>query len=71
MSDQEYLTPHDQLREELTDERLLSNHLILMLAKLSPQGCRQVFEAAPHISELCRREALEYLDDLIYEGKCR
>ncbi len=37
MSDQEYLTPHDQLREELTDERLLSNHLILMPAKLSPR----------------------------------
>lgn len=67
---QEYLTPEDMLREELTEERLLSNHLILALARLSVDGCRRVIESAPHISESCCKEALRYLDDIVREGKC-
>ena len=68
---QEYLNPEDMLREQLTEERLLSNHLILALAKLSVDGCKRVIESTPHISTQSRREALEYVDDLVHEGKCR
>ncbi|WP_426115939.1 hypothetical protein [Pseudomonas sp. DSP3-2-2] len=68
--EQEYLTPMDMLREELTEERLLSNHLILALAVQSIEGCRRVIEQAPCISERCRKEALAYLEDLVYAGEC-
>jgi hypothetical protein len=68
--EQEYLTAEDMLREQLAEERLLRNHLILALAKLSVDGCRQVIKRAPHISMQSRREALEYVDDLVHDGKC-
>ena len=68
--EQEHLTPMDMLREELTEERLLSNHLICTLAAQSVDGCRQAIEQAPYISDRCRKEALDYLEDLVYTGKC-
>lgn len=68
--EQEYLTPMDMLREELTEERLLSNHLIRALAVQSIEGCRRVIEQAPYISERCRKEALAYLEDLVCAGEC-
>lgn len=67
---QDYLSPEDMLREQLTEERLLSNHLILALAKLSVDGCRRAIESAPHGSDQCRQDALDYLDSLVYYGQC-
>lgn len=68
---QDYLTPLDMLREELTDERLFSSHLIFVLATLSVAGCRQAIDLAPDVSERCKKEAHEYLDDLIWGGEVR
>lgn len=66
---QEYLTPESLLEEELTEERLLSSHLILVLATLNVEGCRRVIEQTPYVSERCRKEAQDYLDDLVFYGE--
>lgn len=66
---QEHLTPLNLLEQELTEERLLSSHLIFVLAKLNVDGCRRVIEQAPYVSERCRKEAQAYLEDLVFYGE--
>lgn len=67
--EQEYLTPQNVLEEELTVERLLSSHLIFVLATLNVEGCRLVIEQTPYVSERCRIGAQDYLDDLVFYGE--
>lgn len=66
---QEYLTSKNVLEEELTEERLLSSHLIFVLATLNVEGCRRVIEQTPYVSERCRKEAQDYLNDLVFYGE--
>lgn len=66
---QEYLTSENVLEEELTEERLLSSYLIFVLATLNVEGCRRVIKQTPYVSERCRKEAQDYLDDLVFYGE--
>lgn len=66
---QECLTSQNLLAKELTEERLLRSHLIFVLAKLNVDGCRRVIDQTPYVSERCRKEAQDYLDDLVNCGE--
>jgi len=68
---QEYLTPEDMLAEELTSERLLSAHLLVFLAKRSVEGCHQLIDEAPDVSDEVRQDTHAFVEGLVLDGEVR